>query len=325
MRAFHCIQYGEPGDLKLVDLPEPEAAPGEVIVAIEAAGLGFVDALHVRGGYQLKKPLPFIPGNEIAGTIIALGEGVAPDILGKRVVALSRDGGLASRAAIPLDACTIVPDGFSSAAAASSLVNYCTGIYGLETCGGLQAGETVLVLGASGGVGMAAIDIARGLGAKVVAAASTDAKLAACKAAGADLVINYTGDNWRKDLETQLAGQPINVVYDPVGGAWSETAFRCLAPGGRHLVVGFAGGDIPRIPLNLPLLKRASIVGVDWGGHVRADPAHAAPLMARLLTLVQEKKINPQPGATFPFNEAPNVLTRLVNRDSIGKPVIMMG
>ena len=326
MRAFHCVKYGEPRDLVLVDIAEPVASPGEVVIKVEAAGLGFVDALHVRGGYQVKKPLPFIPGSEIAGTVIAAGDAAGQHLVGKRVVALSHQGGgLAERAVVSAHACTVLPDAFTSAAAASSLVNYATGIYGLENCGVVQVGETVLILGASGGVGMAALDIAKGIGAKVIAAASSNDKLAACKAAGADYVINYTNENWRKELETQLDGQPINLIYDPAGGQWSETAFRCLAPGGRHLVVGFAGGDIPRIPLNLPLLKRASIVGVDWGGYVRADPKAQGPLIQRLLDLVQAGKINPQPGATFKFEDAPAVLESLVNRTSIGKPVILIG
>jgi NADPH2:quinone reductase len=293
-----------------------------VIVTIEAAGLGFVDALHVRGGYQVKRPLPFIPGSEIAGTVVALGDGAPANLLGRRVMALSGNGGLTEMVAVPAASCMALPASFTSEAAASALLNYCTGLYGLETCGQLQPGETVLILGASGGVGLAAIDIVKGLGATVIAAASSDDKLASCHARGADYGVNYSNADWRKTLETMLNGRGITVVYDPVGGAWSETAFRCLSPGGRHLVVGFAGGEIPRIPLNLPLLKRSSIVGVDWGGYVRSDPGAALPVMQRLVDLVDAGKITPRPSATYPFHQAPDVLERLMKRENIGKPVI---
>jgi NADPH2:quinone reductase len=323
MQAIHCIAYGEPKDLVLAEIPAPVAAAGEVVVAIEAVGLGFVDGLYVRGGYQVKKPLPFIPGSEIAGTVIALGEGAPAALLGRRVMALADRGGLAEEVAIAATRCVPLPDFFGSAAAASSFVNYSTGIYGFENCGALQPGETVLVLGASGGVGMAAIDIAKGLGATVVAAASSADKLAACLARGADFTVDYSTAEWRKALDRTLDGRPVNVVYDPVGSIWSETAFRCLAPGGRHLVVGFAGGEIPRIPLNLPLLKRASIVGVDWGGYVRAEPAAAPPIYQRIIDLVGLGKIQPRPSATFPLKQAPAVLTRILARENIGKPVIV--
>lgn len=324
MKAIQCIAYGKPKDLVLVDVDKPIVQAGEVLVAVEAAGLGFVDALHVKGGYQVKKPLPFIPGSEIAGMVVALGADVPPTLLGKRVMALSPRGGLAEMLAIPISSCVILPDHFTSEAAASSPLNYCTGIYGLENCGALQPGETVLVLGASGGVGMAAMDIAKGLGAKVVAAASSQDKLAACAARGADFTIDYSRPDWRKNLKNILEDRSVNVIYDPVGGAWSETAFRCLAPGGRHLVVGFVGGDIPRIPLNLPLLKRSSIVGVDWGGNARANPSVVRPILLRIIDLFLQGKINPQPSATYPLEETPQVLERILGRENIGKPVIIM-
>ncbi|GGC84080.1 NADPH:quinone oxidoreductase family protein [Chelatococcus reniformis] len=324
MRAIHCTAYGDPKDLIVAEIAEPSPEPGDAVVAVEAVGLGFVDGLHVRGGYQVKRPLPFVPGSEIAGRIVAVGPAVRPDLVGQRVMALAERGGLAERALVTAEQCIPLPDGISAVAAASSVVNYSTGIYGLETCGRVQPGETVLVLGASGGVGMAAIDIAKGMGATVVAAASSADKLAACRARGADLLVDYSGPEWRRALEQVLAGRRLDVVYDPVGDRWSETAFRCLAPGGRHLVVGFAGGDIPRIPLNLPLLKRASIVGVDWGGHVRADKGAARPLFERLLELAGQGLISPEPSATYPLEEAPSVIERLLGRANIGKPVIVM-
>ncbi|KAB7742663.1 zinc-binding dehydrogenase [Parvibaculum sedimenti] len=322
MRAIRCVNYGEPSALAVEDLPEPVPGPGEVLVAVEAAGLGYVDALFVRGTYQVKLPLPFVPGSEVAGTIEAVGEGLPGELIGNRVMALSSRGALAEKLALPAFLCSTIPDEMSAEAAAGFLVSYCTALYGLETCGKLQPGETVLVLGAAGGVGMAAIDVAKAMGAKVIAAASSPEKRAAAKAHGADEVLDYSDPEWRKALDALTEKRGVNVVYDPVGGAYSETAFRCLAPGGRHLVVGFANGEIPKLPLNLALLKRASLVGVDWGGEIRANPKANIPLMKKLTEWVVERKIHPEPTATFPLEEAGTVLQGLLERRSIGKPVI---
>jgi NADPH:quinone reductase len=323
MKAIHCVRYGEPEDLVFVDLPRPQAGPGEIVIAVEAVGLGFADGLNVRGAYQVKRPLPFIPGSEVAGSVVACGAGAPSELVGQRVMALA-NGGLAEEVVVGAEQCIPLPAGFSSAAAASSLISYSTAIFGLESCADLKPGEVVLVLGASGGVGLAAIDLAKGLGAEVVAAASSAGKLAAGSARGADFVVNYSHPDWRKSLELTLAGKRINVVYDPVGGQWSETAFRCLAPGGRHLVVGFAGGEIPRIPLNLPLLKRSSIVGVDWGGHVRATKGAARGILERLVDLVKIGKIAPRSTSTHTLEQAPDVLSDILNRRAIGKPVVVL-
>jgi NADPH2:quinone reductase len=322
MRAVRCVSYGEPSGLAVAEMDEPVPGPGEVLVAVEAAGLGFVDALFVRGTYQVKLPLPFVPGSEIAGTIEAVGEGVVGDLIGTRVMALSNRGALAEKVAIPAAICTSIPDGMSAEAAAGFLVSYCTALYGLENCGRLQPGETVLVLGASGGVGMAAIDVAKALGARVIAAASTAEKRDAAKKHGADMVLDYSEPEWRKSLDALVEKRGVNLVYDPVGGAYSETAFRCLAPGGRHLVVGFANGEIPKLPLNLALLKRASLVGVDWGGEIRANPKANNPLLKTLTDWVGEGKIHPEPAASFPLAEAGDVLQRLLERRMVGKPVV---
>ena len=322
MRAMHCIRYGEPQDLVLVEVPDPEAGPGEVLVEIEAAGLGFADALSVRGAYQVKRPVPFIPGGEMAGRVIALGAGVPADWLGRRVMAISPRGALAEQAALPVVLCTPIPAALGFEAAASCIVNYGTALYALETRGEVRGGEIVLVLGAAGGVGLAAIDVAKALGASVAAAASSPEKLRLCAEAGADWTIDYSRSEWRKDLEAQLAGRPLHVVVDSVGGPFSEIAFRCLAPGGRLLVVGFAAGEIPRIPLNLPLLKRSSIVGVDWGGSFRHLPPQAPPQMPRLVELVAAGKIHPAAQAAFPLAESGHVLQRMLARQALGKAVI---
>lgn len=322
MRAIRCVNYGEPSELRVENLEEPVPGPGQVLIDVEAAGLGYVDALLVRGTYQVKMPLPFVPGSEVAGTIEAVGEGVSGDLIGSRVMALSPRGALAEKVAIPAAVCSTIPDEMSAEAAAGFIVSYCTALYGFENCGHLQSGETVLVLGAAGGVGMAAIDVAKAMGARVIAAASTAEKRDAAKAHGADMVLDYSDPEWRKALDVLVEKRGVNVVYDPVGGAYSETAFRCLAPGGRHLVVGFANGEIPKLPLNLALLKRASLVGVDWGGEIRANPGANGPLLHKLSEWVEAGKIHPEPTASFPLEEAGDVLQRLLERKMIGKPVI---
>jgi len=322
MRAFVCTAYGAPSLLTLEERADPTLQPGEVLVETEAVGLGYVDALFVAGTYQVKLPLPFVPGSEVAGRVIDKAADVPPDLLGRRVMALAPRGALAERIALPAAACVPVPDGMSPEAAAGFIVSYCTALYGLRDCGAVQPGEHVLVLGAAGGVGMAAIDVARAMGARVIAAASTPAKRAAAAARGADWVVDYEDPEWRTRLEPLTGRRDVDVVYDPVGGNYSETALRCLAPGGRHLVVGFAAGTIPRIPLNLALLKRCSIVGVDWGGHIRAHPGANVPLLQTLVEWFERGRIDPQPARSHRFEETPAVLQALLDRQAIGKPVV---
>lgn len=328
MRAIHCVAYGEPRQLVPVDLPEPAPGPGEVIVAVEAAGLGYADALQIRGAYHVKRPLPFVPGGEMAGRVVALGAGVPAEWNGQAVLGIAArwgetaGGALAERIALPLSSFARRPETLSAEAAAGMIVDYGTALYGLEEQGHLRAGEIVLILGAAGGVGLAAIDLAKALGGIVIAAASSADKLALCKARGADHLLDYSRPDWRKALEAVLAGRPLAVVYDPVGGPYSETAFRCLGPGGRLLVVGFAAGEIPRIPLNLPLLKRASIVGVNWGGHHRANPGWAQKQLSRLVELAESGAIHPQATRVFPLEQAGEVLQALVERRAQGKAVI---
>jgi NADPH2:quinone reductase len=325
MRAYVCHEYGAPSLLRIEERTDPTPSAGEVLLQTEAVGLGYVDALFVAGTYQVKLPLPFIPGSEIAGRVVAVGEGVPQSRIGTRVMALAPRGALAEQVALPAAVCTPVPDRMSAEAAAGFIVSYCTALYGLVDCGHLQAGETILILGAAGGVGMAAIDVAKALGARVVAAASTPEKRAAALARGAEVAIDYSAPDWRAGLAPAIGRKDVDVVYDPVGGEHSETALRCLAPGGRHLVVGFAAGSIPRIPLNLALLKRASIVGVDWGGHIRANPGANAPLLQTLVEWVDAGRIDPQPDTTVPFESAPDVLQALLSRRSVGKPVVSFG
>jgi NADPH:quinone reductase len=321
MRAIRCHAFGMPKDLTLEEIADPVPGKGQVVIAVEACGLGFVDGLLVQGKYQLKDPLPFTPGGEMAGRVIGLGEGAPQELMGRRVVAIAK-GGLAEKAVLPAAACTVLPEAMDPAAAASAVINYGTAIYGFEDCGHLKAGETVLVLGASGGVGMAAIDVARGMGAFVVAAASSEAKRQAALGRGAHAAVDYTQPEWRKALEAALGGRGLDVVYDPVSGAWSEAAFRSLAPGGRHLVIGFASGEIAKLPLNLALLKRASLVGVDWGGHVRAHAGEGPRLTQRFIDLAAAGQISPRADSLHPLAEAPDVLAAMLRREMIGKPVV---
>jgi len=325
MRALVCTTYGAPALLSIQELPDPTPGPGELILETEAVGLGYVDALFVAGTYQVKLPLPFVPGSEVAGRVLAVGADIPVDLVGRRVMALAPRGALAERIALPASACVPVPDCMSPEAAAGFIVSYCTALYGFRDCGNLQTGETVLVLGAAGGVGMAAIDVARAMGARVLAAASTPEKRAAAVARGAEWVVDYQDPDWRKQIEPLTGRRDVDVVYDPVGGDYSETALRCLSPGGRHLVIGFAAGSIPRIPLNLALLKRCSIVGVDWGGHIRANPGANVPLVQTLVAWVEASRIDPQPARTFPFEAAPDVLQSLLDRSAVGKPVVSFG
>ncbi len=324
MRAIVCEQFDSPEKLKISDVEPPKPAAGEVLVRVKAAGLGYVDALTVAGLYQIKPPLPFVPGNEISGVIEEIGSKVKHVRVGQRVLASPRQGGLSEWVCLPENLCISIPEILGDTAAAAFQVNYCTAYHGLTYCGELKKGETVLILGAAGGVGVAAIDVARALGGRVIAAASTEEKRAECLALGAHAAIDYTRDNWREALTEALDGKPLNVVYDPVGGKFSEPALRSLAPGGRFLVVGFAAGDIPKVPLNLALLKRCKIVGVNWGGHVAANPTASRPVLTTLLEWIASKKLKPQAGETFSMEETGTAMMKMLNREAVGKIVIRM-
>lgn len=322
MRAVVCEAFEAPANLVVSEIEDPVPGADEVVIRIEATGLGYVDALMVAGRYQIKPPLPFVPGNEIAGVIEQAGDDVRHLRTGQRVLAMPGQGGLAEKIALPESRCVSIPERLSSDAAASFLINYCTAYHGLIECGRLQSGESVLILGASGGVGMAAIDVAKAMGATVIAAASSKKKRDACLEAGAAAAINYNLKNWRDEVKTALDGRPLNVVYDPVGGEYAEPAFRSLAPNGRFLVVGFAAGDIPKLPLNLPLLKRASIIGVNWGGYIAANPGGQRPVLNQLLEWIATGRLDPQPGQTFPLNRAGAAMAKMLDRKAIGKVVI---
>ena len=323
MRALVVSEFAPPENARIQDVDAPTPGPQDVVIDVKAAGVGFVDGLIVQGLYQVKPPLPFVPGGEIAGVISDVGADVENLKPGDRVMTLAPAGGFAEKAKAKALGCIPIPDNLSFEAAAGFTVSYCTGLYGLKDQGKLKKGETVLVLGAAGGVGLAAIDIAKALGANVIAAASTEEKRALCIAQGADETVDYTQENWRQTVKEMTNGNGVDVVYDPVGGDISELALRSLAHGGRHLVIGFAAGEIPRIPLNLPLLKRCQIVGVDWGGWMREDPSRNIPLLTQLLEWVAMKQLIPPQGQSYPLDDAPKALRDLLDRKILGKAVIV--
>lgn len=323
MKAILCKEYASPDKLSFEEVPDPAPKEGQALVAVKAAGVGFVDGLLVQGHYQVKIPLPFIPGTEFSGMVESVGEGVTNVKPGDRVLGSTMGGAYAEKICVPAATCVPIPDELGFPEAAGIIISYCTALYGLRTCGAMKPGETLLVLGAAGGVGTAAIQLAKAMGAVVIAAASTEDKRNAVLALGADHAVDYTKENWRDDLKALTGGKGLDLVYDPVGGPISEAALRSLAPGGRHLVVGFAAGDIPRVPLNLPLLKRCSIVGVDWGGFARAEPQNAAPYMLDLIRMIAGGELKPQGFAAYPLAEAGRALSDIANRKAVGKVVLV--
>jgi len=325
MRAVICEEFRSPADLVVSTIDDPSPGNNEVLINIKATGLGYVDALTVAGLYQIKPKTPFIPGNEISGVVTEIGEDVKHLRVGQRVLASPSQGGLAEKICLPENRCIAIPEVLSHEGAASFQVNYCTAFHGLSYGARLQSGETLLVLGASGGVGVAAIDVARAMGAKVIAAASTEEKRQACLELGADHVIDYSQENWRQALRDCLDGQILNVVYDPVGGEYSEPALRSLGPDSRFLVVGFATGEIPKFPANLTLLKRCSIIGVNWGAFSAANPSQSRPVLTTLIEWIAEGKLNPRAGECRPLKETGAAMMKMLNREAIGKIVITTG
>lgn len=322
MKAAVVEAFGPPETLTFKEVPDPEPGPHEVVVDVAAAGVGYVDGLLVQGLYQVKPPLPYIPGNEFAGRVRAAGAKVTHLKPGDRVMGTAA-GAYAEKLKAPALACIPTPDAMDDATAAGFAISYATALYALRDCGRAQPGETMLVLGAAGGVGQAALAVGRAMGLRSIAAASTEEKRAAARAAGADATVDYTVENWRDLLKPLIAESGLALVYDPVGGAEAEAAMRSLSPGGRHLVVGFASGEIPRVGLNIPLLKRASIVGADWGGEVRASPAAAAEHFTTLLAWIGDGRLAPAPVTTRPMSDLPQALRDQLDRKLVGKLVLV--
>jgi NADPH2:quinone reductase len=322
MKALLCRAFGPEEGLEVADVDPPPLAAGQVRVKVEAAGLNFPDLLMIRGLYQFRPSLPFIPGAEGAGVVAELGEGVTGLAVGDRVVFKTPTGAFAEEAAVPAAATLRMPDAMSFEEGAGLTLVYGTSLHALKQRAALAAGETLLVLGAAGGVGLAAVELGKAMGARVIAAASSPAKLAAAKDHGADESIDYSAEDLTARAKALTGGKGVDVIYDPVGGAYTEAAFRAIAPGGRHLVVGFAAGDIPKLPLNLPLLKRASVVGVFWGAWAQSDPQGQAANMAELFALYARGAIRPHVAAAYALDDFRRAFEDISARRAIGKVVL---
>ena len=323
MKAVRCTAWGPPGSLVIEDLPDLDAGRGEVVVDVKAAGVNFPDVLTVQGKYQVRPPLPFTPGNEFAGVVRAVGAGVDGFAPGQRVIGFTRTGAFAEQAVAAAGAFLPMPDSMDFDVAAAITLTYGTSYHAVADRGALQPGETMLVLGAAGGVGLAAIEIGKALGARVIAAASSDEKLAVCKAHGADVLINYDHEDLREALRAATEGRGPDVIYDPVGGKYSEPALRSIAWRGRHLVVGFAAGEIPRLPWNLTLLKGASVVGVFWGDFTRKEQDAHLTAMARITGWIAEGKLKPLVSRRYPLADTAQALDDMAARKVVGKIVVV--
>jgi NADPH:quinone reductase len=305
------------------ELPTPQPANGQVLVQIEAASLNFPDLLIVQNKYQFKPERPFVPGSEYAGKIVSVGPDVTHFKAGQRVACLNGTGGFGTHTLAPAKSCIALPEDFPAVDAAAFIMIYATSYHALVDRGQLQKGETVLILGAAGGVGSSAIQIAKNIGAKVIAASSSDEKCRLCKQLGADETMNYTKENLRERLKEITNGKGPDVIYDPVGGDLAEPAFRSIAWRGRYLIVGFAGGTIPSLPLNLALLKGASMVGVFWGDFSRREADANAAMMEKLVGWYKNGKIKPSIDCTMPMSELKQAYARMGSRQVMGKLVMV--
>jgi NADPH2:quinone reductase len=323
MKAWLCENPVGVQALKWTELPTPTPGADEVLIRIQAASLNFPDLLIVQNKYQMKPALPFVPGSEYAGVIEAVGSDVKHLKVGQTVACLSGTGGFATHTLAPAKLCLPLTPSFNAVDAAAFIMIYATSFHALVDRAELQAGETVLILGAAGGVGSSAIQIAKAVGAKVIAAASTDEKCALCRQLGADEVINYTNGDFREQIKALTQGKGPDVIYDPVGGEFSEPAFRSIAWRGRYLVVGFAAGPIPALPWNLALLKGASIVGVFWGDFAKREPQKNAEMMATLTDWYEHKKIKPFIDSTMPMDQLMQAYERMNSRAVQGKLVMV--
>lgn len=322
MKALVCRTYGPIDNLRVEEVPAPAPGKGELLVAVKMVGLSFPEALMVQGKYQVKPELPFIPGSEIAGVVKAVGPGVAGFAVGDRVFGRAPNrGGFADEAVVAADSSWKIPEG-QGWECGMGIMNYATSLLALRDRGDLKAGETLLVLGASGGVGVTAIELGKMMGARVIACASTPEKLEVCRKYGADELVNYETEDLRAAIKRLTSDRGVDVVYDAVGDRFADPAVRGMAWGGRYLVIGFAAGDVPKIPLNLPLLKGCSIVGVFTGGAMQRDPALQRKLVDELMEMIAAGKLKPLVTARYPLERAVDGLRDLLERRVVGKAVI---
>lgn len=324
MKAALCKSLDGPSAIVIEEIAEPNPAAGEVVVRVHAAALNFMDTLITRGKYQVKPELPFSPASEIAGVIEEIGPGVTGVSVGQRVAAAVGYNGAREKVVVPAEALIPVPDAVSDEIAAGVCVTYGTAIHGLRDRGQLQPGETVAILGASGGAGQAAIEIAKLMDLRVIAGAATDDKLDLCRSMGADEAVNYDTQNLKAELKRLTGGRGVQAVYDCVGGKYAEPAVRALAWDGKFLVVGFAAGDIPKIPLNLLMLKGAAAIGVFWTESVRRDPKGHRDNMGRVLNWIAEGRLKPKTHGTYPLQDIAEAISVLDRREAAGKVVLTL-
>lgn len=324
MRALVCNEYGPPEKLVIEERPDPVPGAGEVLVGIKAAGINFPDVLTIAGTYQVKIPPPFVPGSEAAGIVEAVGEGVARVKPGDRVIVTPHGGGFAEKCVVAEKLCLPLPNALDFEQGAGFTVTYATSYHAFRQCTELKPGESVLVLGAAGGVGITAVEIAKALGAKVIAAASSDDKLQFARDAGADETINYSQVSLRDAVKELTGGKGVDVVYDPVGGELGQMALRSLAWHGRYLVIGFACGEIPNFPANIALLKEASIIGVWWGTWASRNPQESLQNMMELAAMIDERKLAPRVTERYPLEHFTQAFAAITSRRAKGKVVLTM-
>jgi NADPH2:quinone reductase len=322
MKAILCSQFCGPDDLVLSDIPEPVAGPGEVVIAIKSAALNFFDLLMIQGKYQVKPPFPFSPAAEIAGVVESVGSGVTDVKPGDRVAASCGHNGARQKIALPASSVVKIPDNLDFDRAAGIIVIYGTALHALQDRADPKPGETLAVFGAAGGTGLAACELGKLLGLKVIACASSDEKLEFAKQHGAELTINYAKEDLKDALKRIGGDKGIDIVFDPVGGAYAEAGVRSLAWKGRFLVIGFAAGEIPKIPLNLALLKGCDIRGVFWGAYMRRDPKDGRANLEKLMQWAADGKISSHVDRTFPLEQTADALKVLAGRQAMGKVIL---
>ena len=325
MKAWTMDHWGEPEELAWNEVPLPNPGAGEIRIKVAAAALNFFDVLQVQGKYQVKPPFPFTPGAEVAGIVDAVGEGVPNWAVGTRVIAIPHGGGFAEYCIATSAKVFTMPAKLEFAEAAALPIVYQTSLFGLEMRGKLQPNEWLLVHAGASGVGMSAIQIGKSMGARVIATASTESKRKFAEEQGAEFVLDYTKPEWVDEVKKLTGGRGVDVIYDPVGGDIFDLSNKCIAPFGRHLVIGFASGRIPTLAANRALLKNMSLVGVFWGGHVAANPDYPSKAHAALMRMYEKGQIKPVVGLRGPLSDAPAMLRELANRSVLGKAVALVG
>ncbi|MDH5621128.1 MAG: NADPH:quinone oxidoreductase family protein [Gammaproteobacteria bacterium] len=324
MRALVCKAYGPPESLLIEEIDDPVAGDGQILIEVAAAGINFPDVLAIAGKYQVKTPTPFVPGNEAAGTVLSVGAGVTRYAAGDRVIVNSKGGAFAEKVVVDQNLTMHLPEGLGFELGAGFTVTYGTSYHALKQSAELMAGETILVLGAAGGVGIAAVEIAKSMGARVIAAASSDEKLEFARESGADELINYSTQDLKDTVRELTAGDGVDVVYDPVGGELADAAFRALAWHGRYLVIGFASGDIPKFQANIALLKEASVVGVWWGTWAARNPQLQVQNMKELGDLIQSGALTPRVTESYRLEDFREAFEAITARRARGKVILRM-